>query len=234
MSNEGRILLVEDEPNFGSVLKNYLELSGYEVDWCENGKVGYSHFMRSEFDLCILDVMMPEKDGFTLAKEIREKDQQTPLIFLSARNMKEDQIRGFKVGADDYLCKPFDTELLLWKVKALLKKTQVVHASEPIFTSETMIPFGTYTYKPAVRRLFHEDEEVRLTPKEHDLLMLLGQFKGEVMPRSLALTSIWKEENYFTTRSMDVYIARLRKRLIRDDQITIETIPSEGYRFICR
>lgn len=232
MSTEGKILLVEDEPNFGSVLKNYLELSGYEVDWCENGKIGYSHFMRSDFDLCILDVMMPEKDGFTLAKEIREKDQQTPLIFLSARNMKEDQIRGFKAGADDYLCKPFDTELLLWKVKALLKKAPTPIA-EPTFTSETVISFGKYIYKPAIRKLSDATEEVRLTPKEHDLLMLLAQFKGEVMPKSLALTSIWKEENYFTTRSMDVYIARLRKRLRKDSSISIETIPSEGYRFIC-
>ncbi|WP_306643152.1 response regulator transcription factor [Sanyastnella coralliicola] len=228
MTTSGKILLVEDEPNFGSVLKNYLELAGYEVDLCENGYVGLSHFRREKFDICILDVMMPEKDGFELAEDIRERDAHVPLIFLTARNMKEDQIKGFQIGANDYLCKPFDSELLLWKVKALLRGGTNEKVAEKAPPSE--FELGSFHYDTTRRRLQHGDNEVRLTPKEHELFVLLNQYLGGVTSRSEALNKIWGEENYFTKRSMDVYIARLRKHLHEDPRIQIENIHSEGYR----
>ena len=221
---KSRILLVEDEENFGSVLKNYLELSGYSVELAKDGNIGVSRFKSGEYDLCILDVMMPFKDGFTVAKEIRKKDAHVPIVFLTAKGEKEDQLKGYKAGGDDYLTKPFDTEVLLMKIERMLKRSIVDHSN----ISES-IELGKFSFYPSTRKLAINGTEERLSPKESKLLHLLCKYRNQIMPRSVALTEIWKNEDYFTARSMDVYIAKLRKKLRVDQSIEIENIHSAGY-----
>lgn len=219
-----KILLVEDEQNFGAVLKNYLELSGYAVEWVTNGKLGYSKFKSNSYDLCILDVMMPEKDGFTLAGEIRKDDNEIPLIFLTAKGEKQDQVKGYKIGADDYLTKPFDTELLILKIQRLLERT---NSGVPAFPEKIII--GDYTFYPLRRILALRENNTRLSPKENQLLEMLCRYPNTIMSRELALNEIWQKKDYFTARSMDVYIAKLRKRLNKDNRIEIENVHSTGY-----
>lgn len=221
MSTNKNILLVEDEENFGSLLQNYLGLSGYNVEWCKDGAKGYSAFRNNEYDLCILDVMMPVMDGFTLAEKIREKDRDTPIIFLTARSMKEDMIKGYRIGADDYLNKPFDVEVLLMKLEVLFKRTELNVLEE--------YSIGCFAYDATTRMLSHKEEARKLSPKEGALLELLCLHMNGVMPREKALKSIWQEDNYFTTRSMDVYIAKLRKYLKADGSVRIENVHSKGY-----
>ena len=221
------ILLVEDEENFGSLLSNYLELSGYSVTWRTNGSTGYSAFAQGDFDLCVLDVMLPYMDGFQLAKKIKEKSMNTPVIFLTAKNSKEDLIKGYGVGADDYLTKPFDTDVLLLKINVILGRldTQIKHVEE---LEEYEI--GAYLFRPANRNLvYNKKDDVKLSPKEALLLELLCQYKVTIMPRELALKKIWKENNYFTKRSMDVFIAKLRKRLALDSSVSIDTYHQMGF-----
>ncbi len=220
------ILLVEDDPNFGSLMKNYLGLSGYHVEWATDGNLGYGRFRQMKFDLCLLDVMMPYKDGFTLAEEIRKADAQVPIIFLTARGDKEDQIRGYRAGADDYLTKPFDSELLLVKLEAVLKRTSIEVQSEP-----DSYDIGSYSFIPRKRLLIHQDAEEKLSPKESALLAMLCKFQNELMPRRKALMEIWNNDDYFATRSMDVYVAKLRKRLNKDPQLMIDSLHGEGYFF---
>lgn len=221
-----RILLVEDEENFGSLLKNYLELSQYDVSWAKNGAEGYSQFMKEEYDLCILDIMMPHMDGFSLGKKIREKSQ-VPFFYLSAKNAKQDLLDGYQIGADDYLTKPFDTEILLLKIAAIFNRSELgSYAPE----SKERYEFGAYQFFPKDRLLRHEEgEDAKLSPKESGLLELLCQYENSVMPRDIALRKIWNENNYFTKRSMDVYIAKLRKRLSADDRISIDTFHQTGF-----
>ncbi|MFT4679216.1 MAG: two-component system OmpR family response regulator [Litorivivens sp.] len=223
MSALPRILLVEDEENFGAVLRNYLELSKFQVDWAVNGKLGYSKFRQQQYDLCVFDVMMPEKDGFELAKDVREINPTIPILFLTARGDKEDQVKGFKIGADDYITKPFDTELLLYKIKAILKRKP----SQDNVQEKWEI--GEFTFTKKTRMLESARTNRRLTPKESQLFELLCQHQNEVMPRQKALLEIWKNDDYFTTRSMDVYIAKLRKHLSIDGSIQLENIHGEGY-----
>lgn len=218
------ILLAEDEPNFGTVLKSYLNLANYEVDWCLNGKEAYSKILNNHYQLCILDVMMPEMDGFDLAQEIRKKNKQVPIIFLTARGLKEDVLKGFEIGADDYLTKPFDSDILLQKIKVLLKRNQkemVINTSE--------MPIGKYTFNYASRTLTYQEREQRLSPKEAELLLMMSQKINSVISRSEALLHIWKEDNYFTGRSMDVYIAKLRKHLNADTSVKIVNIHGNGF-----
>ncbi len=223
--SKGAILLVEDETNFGSVLKNYLELSGYEVDWAQDGNVGYARFKQNpNYQICLLDVMMPYKDGLSLARDIRKHNEEIPIIFLTAKGEKEDQIEGYKAGADDYLTKPFDTEILLYKVQNLLKRVGLGSNEMP-----EELPIGVYTFKPELRSLIFADHQERLSPKESQLLLLLCQHMNRVTPRSVALRQIWGQDDYFSKRSMDVYIAKLRKRLAKDLDIDIENLHSEGY-----
>lgn len=219
------ILLVEDEENFGSLLQNYLKLSNYEVEWVKDGAQGYSAFSRSNFDVCIFDVMMPNMDGFTLTEKIRAKDQSTPIIFLTARNMKEDMIRGYKVGADDYLNKPFDIEILLLKLDAIFHRNWGVETSSEPKTYAV----GAYTYHSATRQLEHPSGDEKLSPKEGALMQMLCDHINNVMPREKALKEIWGEDSYFTTRSMDVYITKLRKYLKHDPNVCIENLHSSGY-----
>jgi len=220
---KARILLVEDEENFGLVLKNYLELSDYFVDWAPDGDVGYAKFKSNKYDLVILDVMMPLRDGFTLAKDIRKLDSNLPLIFLTARGEKQDHIKGYQAGGDDYLKKPFDTEVLLLKIEAILgRKGFRMPKKEPV-------SMGVFDYFPSKRELVHNDKTIKLSPKESALLELFHHHINKVTPRSEALQKIWGTEDYFTTRSMDVYVTKLRKKLSLDSELTIENVHGRGY-----
>jgi len=222
--SKARLLLVEDEENFGSVLKNYLELSGYFVDLAQDGNVGVAKFKGGQYDLCILDVMMPFKDGFTVAKEIRSKNKQVPIIFLTAKGEKEDQLKGYRSGGDDYLTKPFDTEVLLLKLDRILERS-----TSDVFSEMEPLSIGQFTFDPETRILSINSQEDKLSPKEGKLLHLLCKYKNSTLPRSVALTQIWNNDDYFATRSMDVYIAKLRKKLKPDPSIEIENIHSHGY-----
>lgn len=225
MKGQAKILLVEDEENFGSLMKNYLELSQYEVTWAKNGTEAYSIFMQNQFDLCILDVMMPHMDGFSLGEKIKSKND-TPFFFLTAKNNKADILNGYKIGADDYLTKPFDTEILLLKISAILNRNKI----QALSNEHTEHKFGDFVFTTNNRHLKHtKHEAVKLSPKESLLLDLLCRHQGRVMPRDIALNSIWKESNYFTKRSMDVYIAKLRKHLTLDSNINIETYHQMGF-----
>jgi len=225
-----KILLVEDDPNFGTVLKDYLMMNEYEVTHAKNGMEGFEKFKKDDFDLCILDVMMPYKDGFTLAKEIREKNTDVPIIFLTAKAMKEDVLKGYKVGADDYLNKPFDSEVLLMKIKAIIQRK----ATETVADSKQFeFQIGNFHLNSKLRFLTHNgSNQVKLSPKENELLRLLALHENDLMPRELALTKIWRDDNYFTSRSMDVYIAKLRKYLKLDDKVEILNIHGEGFRLV--
>lgn len=225
-----KILLVEDDPNFGVVLKDYLMMNGYDVVHAKNGMEGFEKFKKDDYDLCILDVMMPYKDGFTLAKEIREKNTDVPIIFLTAKALKEDVLKGYKVGADDYLNKPFDSEVLLMKIKAIMQRK----ATDSVADSKQFeFTIGDFHLNSKLRFLtFRKDEPIKLSPKENDLLRLLALHENDLMPRELALTKIWRDDNYFTSRSMDVYIAKLRKYLKVDSNVEILNIHGEGFRLV--
>ena len=227
-----KILLVEDDPNFGTVLKDYLTMNDYNVVHDKNDMEGFEKFKKDDYDLCILDVMMPYKDGFTLAKEIREKNQDVPIIFLTAKAMKEDVLKGYKVGADDYLNKPFDSEVLLMKIKAIIQRK----AKDSIADSkEFEFQIGNFFLNSKLRFLtFHKENPVKLSPKENELLRLLALHKNDLMPRELALIKIWRDDNYFTSRSMDVYIAKLRKYLNKEDDVEIINIHGEGFRLVVK
>jgi len=223
-----KILLVEDEANFAAVMKSYLELSDFSVDHCEDGQKGYDHFIKNEYDLCILDVMMPEMDGFTLAKKIKDLNPTIPLIFLTAKTLKEDIIQGYKIGADDYITKPFDSELLIYKIKAILNR----NLNEDNGNNKSEFKIGTFTFIPRLRTLSSMDEEYKLSPKESELLKLLCESEDEILPRTKALKVIWGDDNFYTTRSMDVYITKLRKYLKKDTSIKIENIHGSGFRLL--
>ncbi|MCH2488633.1 MAG: response regulator transcription factor [Flavobacteriales bacterium] len=227
-----KILLVEDDPNFGTVLKDYLAMNDYDVTHAKNGMEGFEKFKKDDYDLCILDVMMPYKDGFTLAKEIREKNEDVPIIFLTAKAMKEDVLKGYKVGADDYLNKPFDSEVLLMKIKAIIQRK----ATDSIADSKQFeFEIGNFFLNSKLRFLTYKKEDpIKLSPKENELLRLLALHKNDLMPRELALTKIWRDDNYFTSRSMDVYIAKLRKYLSKDDGVEIINIHGEGFRLVVK
>lgn len=229
MSNK-RILLVEDDPNFGNVLRDYLSLNDFEVTLAKDGLEGFVLFKNNDYDLCILDVMMPRKDGFSLAQDIRKKNTQIPIVFLTAKTMKEDVLKGYQVGADDYLTKPFDSEVLLYKIKAIFqRKENEVGKSEEVFE----FTVGDFFLNSKLRQLiFQGGEPQKLSPKENKLLKMLAQHKNDLMPRELALTKIWRDDNYFTSRSMDVYIAKLRKYLSKDENVEIVNIHGEGFRLV--
>lgn len=221
------ILLAEDDPNFGIVLRDYLELHDYTVTLCKDGCVGITAFRKGKYDLCILDVMMPEKDGFTLAREIKKLDADVPIIFLTAKAMKEDMLEGFKLGADDYITKPFDSEVLLYKIKAVLNRKSPI---QPIRKEQTEFTIGQYKFHSELRILSRNGSDEKLSPKEAELLKMLCLHLNDVLPRDLALEKIWHEDSYFTARSMDVYIAKLRKYLRQDPSVEIINIHGRGYR----
>ena len=229
-AEQKKILIVEDDFNFGNILKDYLILNDYFVVLAKNGIEGMEKFQKENFDLCILDVMMPFKDGFTLGKEIREKNETIPLFFLSAKTLKEDVLRGFKIGADDYLTKPFDSEVLLAKIKAILNRKNFFNVPESdVYEFE----IGKFKFNSKLRFLTYcEEESVKLSPKENQLLRLLVLHVNDLLPRELTLNKIWRDDNYFTSRSMDVYIAKLRKYLKTDAKVQILNIHGEGFRLV--
>jgi len=230
MADAKNILLVEDDPNFGIVLRDYLNLNGFQVTLARNGMEGFDKYKKGDYDLCILDVMMPYKDGYTLAKEIREDNTSVPIIFLTAKSMKEDVLQGYKVGADDFLNKPFDSEVLLAKIKTLLKRKS---SQTTINQKQTDFQIGDFYLNAKLRFLTYKKEDpIKLSPKENDLLKLLALHLNDLMPRELALTQIWRDDNYFTSRSMDVYIAKLRKYLKQDHKVEILNIHGEGFRLV--
>lgn len=228
-AEKSKILLVEDDTNLGQVLKNYLELHDYVVELCRDGILGLAAFKREKFDLCILDVMMPNMDGFTLAEEIRNLDIDVPLFFLSARNMKEDIVNGYKLGADDYITKPFDSDVLLLKIQAILKRNAEVNDKSNQIVEYN---FGKFNLNTKLRILSVEGETYTLSPKENALLQMLCEYKNDLLPRDQALKRIWGSDTYFNGRSMDVYIAKLRKYLSADESVNIVNIHGNGFRLV--
>ncbi|MCG1035422.1 response regulator transcription factor [Polaribacter sargassicola] len=226
-----KILLVEDDPNFGTVLKDYLALNDYNVTHAKDGIEGLIMFKNSEYDLCILDVMMPRKDGFSLAQDIRVTNREVPIIFLTAKTLKEDVLKGYAVGADDYLNKPFDSEVLLHKIKAILQRKETDISTE---SEQFEFTIGGFFFNSKLRQLSKgkDGDVIKLSPKESKLLRMLAIHKNDLMPRELALTKIWRDDNYFTSRSMDVYIAKLRKYLKEDETVEILNIHGEGFRMV--
>ncbi|NCP21451.1 MAG: DNA-binding response regulator [Flavobacteriales bacterium CG03_land_8_20_14_0_80_35_15] len=224
-----RILLVEDDQNFGTVLKDYLTLNDYDVSLAKDGLEGLIMFKNDLFDLCILDVMMPRKDGFSLAKDIRNSNKEIPIFFLTAKTLKEDVLRGYQVGADDFLNKPFDSEVLLYKVRAILQRKDSDKSTEE---EKFDFKIGAFNLNSKLRQLVIGNTIYKLSPKENKLLKLLAMHMNDLMPRELALTKIWRDDNYFTSRSMDVYIAKLRKYLKDDPKVEIINIHGEGFRMI--
>ena len=207
-------------------------LNDFDVVLAKNGMEGFEKFKKDIFDLCILDVMMPYKDGYTLAKEIREKNKEVPLIFLTAKSMKEDVLKGYKVGADDYLNKPFDSEVLLMKIKAIMQRKQSESKTDNL---KFEFQIGKLHLNSKLRFLtFGNQEPIKLSPKENELLKMLALHENDLMPRELALTKIWRDDNYFTSRSMDVYIAKLRKYLKMDPDVEILNIHGEGFRLVIK
>ena len=220
-----KILLVEDEKNFGLLLKDYLVMNGFLVTHCEDGTQGLQAFRSETFNLCILDIMMPKKDGFTLSAEIKSINKAVPLIFLTARSMRDDIIKGYTIGADDYIIKPFDSEVLLFKIRAILNRHTLT-----VGNTDQQHSIGSFQFNAKLRNLKNaKGSEVKLSPKEAELLNLLCQHKNDVLPREKALKQIWKEDNYFTGRSMDVYIVKLRKYLLPDTSIEISNLHGNGY-----
>ena len=224
-----RILLVEDDQSFGAVLKDYLMMNNYEVTLATDGEQGLKEFMENEFDIGIFDVMMPKKDGFSLAEDVKRINKNMPIIFLTAKNLREDILKGYQIGADDYITKPFDTELLLYKIKAILQRSTVVEEDEQEHFKISNIEFDS-----VLRQLKVHDAEYKRSPKENELLKMLCMHRNDFMPRDLALRKIWKKENYFTARSMDVYIAKLRKLLKDDEGLEIINVHGEGFRLLVK
>ena len=223
-----QILLCEDDTNLGQVLKNYLELNDYDVTLERDGRLGLAAFQREKIDLCLLDVMMPNMDGFTLAEEIRDINPDVPLFFLSAKTMKDDIIQGYKLGADDYITKPFDSEVLLLKIKAILKRNEELHREE----AHAEFDLGKYHFNPRLRELTINGKVQVLSPKENELLKMLCEYKNDLLSREAALKKIWGSDTYFNGRSMDVYIAKLRKYLKEDTEIEIVNIHGNGFRLV--
>jgi two-component system OmpR family response regulator len=223
-----KILLCEDDTNLGMVLKNYLELTDYDVTLERDGRLGLAAFQREKFDICLLDVMMPNMDGFTLAEAIRDVDPDMPLFFLSAKTMKEDIIQGYKLGADDYITKPFDSEVLLLKIKAILKRSE----EENKINDNIEFDLGNYHFNPRLRELKVGTTVHVLSPKENELLKMLAEHKNDLLQRDKALKKIWGSDTYFNGRSMDVYIAKLRKYLKEDTQIEIVNVHGSGFRLV--
>ena len=227
MEEKLKILLCEDDENLGMLLREYLQAKGYMTELCADGEAGFKAFMKSKFDICVLDVMMPKKDGFTLAQEISQTNAEMPIIFLTAKTQKEDIVEGFKLGADDYITKPFSMEELVFRIEAILRRVRGKKSKE-----STLYNIGKFTFDTQKQLLSIGDEHRKLTTKENELLSLLCSHANEILQRDFALKTIWIDDNYFNARSMDVYITKLRKHLKDDPQIEIINIHGKGYKLI--
>jgi len=221
-----RIFLVEDDLSFGSVLKSYLEINDFTVDWIDDGKYAVEHFRKGNFEICILDVMLPHVDGFTIANEIRQINQKIPIIFLTAKKLKDDVLKGYGVGGDDYITKPFDTDILLAKIRAIIARRDIKTIARDV------IEIGKFVFNTKLRTLSAGDEEKKLSPKEAQLLELLAANPNTLISREMALKKIWGNDDYFTARSMDVYITKLRKILSDDPRLNIKNIHGAGFQLI--
>ena len=227
MDEKLRILLCEDDENLGMLFREYLQAKGYTTELCADGEIGFKAFMKAKYDICVLDVMMPKKDGFTLAQEIRQANPEMPIIFLTAKTQKEDIVEGFKIGADDYITKPFSMEELVFRIEAILRRVRGKKNKE-----STLYHIGQFTFDTQKQLLSIGDEHRKLTTKENELLALLCSHANEILQRDFALKTIWIDDNYFNARSMDVYITKLRKHLKDDPQIEIINIHGKGYKLI--
>jgi len=228
MDEKLRILLCEDDENLGMLLREYLQAKGYSAELFPDGEAGYKAFLKNKYDLCVFDVMMPKKDGFTLAKEVRQINSEIPIIFLTAKNMKEDVLEGFKLGADDYMSKPFSMEELLLRIEAVLRRSTGLKPED----EQEVFKIGKLTFNSKKQTLFDGEEEQKLTTKESELLKLLCMNVNKVLERNYALKNIWADDNYFNARSMDVYITKLRKHLKKDPSVEIINVHGKGYKLI--
>lgn len=222
-----RILLCEDDENLGMLLREYVQAKGYICDLFGDGDAGYKAYLKGRYDFCILDVMMPKKDGFTMAQEIRSINSDIPIIFLTAKSLKEDILEGFKIGGDDYITKPFSMEELVFRIEAILRRVRGKKNRE-----STFYRIGRFSFDTQKQLLTIGDKQTKLTTKENELLALLCSHANEILQRDFALKTIWIDDNYFNARSMDVYITKLRKHLRDDDQIEIINIHGKGYKLI--
>jgi DNA-binding response OmpR family regulator len=225
-----KILIVEDDPNLGQILAEYLEIKGMQTTLRKDGEEGFIAFKNNRFDLCILDIMMPKKDGFTLAQEIRARDKHTPIIFLTAKSMKEDAIRGLKIGADDYMTKPFSMEELLLRIQAVMRR--IKYGNTACDVQKSVVKVGKYNFDIENHLLESDGEVLKLTTKEAALLRILVLHKNKTLQRSIALKNVWGDDSYFNARSMDVYITKLRKLLKADESLKIITVHGEGFKLI--
>ena len=227
MKKEIRVLLIEDDLNLGSITAEYLVAKGFSCKWKKNGDDGYKAFVKDKFDIVILDVMMPIKDGFSTAKDIRGIDKNIPIVFLTAKSMKEDTLKGFEIGADDYITKPFNMEELTARIYAITKRTS--SKTESFFDD---LKIGHFTFNPKMQILKINDSTFNLTTKESDLLVLLYNNKNDILERNHALKAVWGDDNYFNGRSMDVYIAKLRKYLKNDANVQILNVHGRGFKLL--
>ena len=227
MDDNIKIMLCEDDENLGMLLREYLQAKGFSAELYPDGEAGYRAFMKQKYDICILDVMMPKKDGFTLAQEIRQANADVPIIFLTAKQLKEDILEGFKIGADDYITKPFSMEELVFRVEAILRRVRGKKNKE-----SSVYRVGNFTFDTQKQLLTIGDKQTKLTTKENELLALLCSHANEILQRDFALKTIWIDDNYFNARSMDVCITKLRKHLKDDPQIEIINIHGKGYKLI--
>lgn len=221
---------MEDDANFGNVLRNFLELNDYRVELYRDGAAGIEAFRKGSYDLVILDVMMPKMDGFTVARLIREEDKSTPVFFLTAKGMKEDVLSGYQAGGDDFLSKPFDTDVLLMKIRAMLNRSLGLNND----SGQQLFTIGKYSFDYKFRTIKMDEETLQLSPKEAELLRLLCLHKNDLLPRNKALKLIWGEDNYFNGRSMDVFVTRLRKYLKNDPSVEIISLHGKGIRLVTK
>ena len=226
--NNIRILLAEDDNNLGTLLKNYLNAKDYDTTLVRTGTEALEVFSNSAFNICIFDIMMPEMDGITLAQEIRAAHNEVPIIFISAKNLQEDIIEGFVSGADDYITKPFSMEELIYRIEAILKRTNAAQA-----VTAAPCTLGIFTFDPVKQVLSYPSGDIRLTTKESELLLVFYKHRNDVLERNQALKAVWIDDNYFNARSMDVYISKLRKYLSLDPSLKILNVHGKGYKFIC-
>ena len=226
--SKAKLLVVEDDPNLGDILQEYLQMKGYDTTLCRDGEEGWNKFKKDKFDLCLLDVMIPKKDGFTLAKEIKKVQEAQPVLFLTAKNQKEDVIDGLKIGADDYLTKPFSMEELLLRITAILRRTQKAMELSPLKT----YAFGDFVLHYDEQSLDGPEGRHKLTSKENELIRLLASETNKLVNRSHAQKQIWGDDSYFNARSMDVYLSKIRKILKDDPKVQIITVHGEGFKLI--
>lgn len=224
MNSKPHIFLVEDDLSFGAVLKSYLEINDFEVEWVDDGQFALNQFKKGAFDICILDVMLPHVDGFTIGAEIKKVNPGIPILFLTAKNLRDDVLQGYRIGADDYITKPFDTEVLIFKIKAILKRGNGIAGKETEFYQ-----IGSYVFDYNLRVIERENSKQKLSPKEAELLKMLCDNQNKLLPRETALKKIWGDDGYFTARSMDVYLTKLRKLFAEDPTIEIRNIHGSGF-----